>query len=207
MSDHRRTPARPGKDMSRRRRIGIASLVILIFCVALVLTGRKIASDHEIEARGEQIPAAARNVAVLPDGNLVFAPDGSVAKALTDWLENNDGTPRSFEVGEGQFQDRAVEPIAKAKAHLPELVNMLNAYPKLKMTIVGHTDDQGNAADNEKLSLERARWLENYLVQSGIARDRIGVQARGALDPIADNSTPDGRSRNERLTLIFATAG
>ena len=75
------------------------------------------------------------------------------------------------------------------------------------MTIVGHTDDQGNAADNEKLSLERARWLENYLVQSGIARDRIGVQARGALDPIADNSTPDGRSRNERLTLIFAPAG
>jgi outer membrane protein OmpA-like peptidoglycan-associated protein len=70
---------------------------------------------------------------------------------------------------------------------------------------VGHTDSQGSDDYNMRLSLRRAESARQYLVSSGIAYNRIRTEGRGEMEPVADNATDAGRSRNRRVEVaIFA---
>lgn len=78
--------------------------------------------------------------------------------------------------------------------------------PDTDVTIYGHTDNTGSRAVNEKLSLDRALAVSNYLVGQGINRTRITTEGLAYDSPVADNSTVEGRARNRRVE-IFITAG
>lgn len=66
--------------------------------------------------------------------------------------------------------------------------------------IIGHTDSDGADAANEKLSLDRANAVKNYLVDGfGINSDNLTVMGKGESEPVADNSTADGKAKNRRV--------
>jgi len=87
-----------------------------------------------------------------------------------------------------------------------EELNRLKAYleerPNYEIAITGHTDNFGTDVYNLNLSNNRARAVANYLAEKGIERQRITYRGAGSSDPVADNSTPHGRSLNRRVEFI-----
>jgi outer membrane protein OmpA-like peptidoglycan-associated protein/tetratricopeptide (TPR) repeat protein len=84
-------------------------------------------------------------------------------------------------------------------SELDKLVNLLEENPKMKIELSGHTDNTGNPVVNAKLSTDRAKAVVDYLVQKGIDQGRLSYQGFGSDQPIADNATPDGRTKNRRV--------
>lgn len=89
----------------------------------------------------------------------------------------------------------------ESQVELDRLVQLLKDNPGVKIQLEGHTDNVGTAADNLKLSANRAKSVVNYLVSKGIAASRLTSKGFGATRPIADNKTEEGRGRNRRTEL------
>jgi OmpA-OmpF porin, OOP family len=84
--------------------------------------------------------------------------------------------------------------IAKAKAYL-------ETHNDKKLQIVGHTDSVGDGEANKKLSANRAAFVKSELIKKGIAGDKMESSGQGMDDPIADNTTEEGRAKNRRVTI------
>ncbi len=83
---------------------------------------------------------------------------------------------------------------------LEAVLSVLTAHPEIrKVRIEGHTDSQGSADHNLKLSKARALSVLKWLVGHGVAAPRLESQGYGMTHPIADNSTDDGRRDNRRV--------
>lgn len=89
----------------------------------------------------------------------------------------------------------------ESEGPLDELVVILKKYPKMLMSIEGNTDNVGNDDKNLKLSQDRAEAVKKYLVNKGIAADRLTAVGYGETRPIADNKTEKGRAENRRVDL------
>ena len=81
---------------------------------------------------------------------------------------------------------------------LDQVVQVLRDYPKMRVSIEGHTDSIGGELPNMKLSKSRAESVRNYLVGKGIAAERLEAVGYGTTKPIATNKTEKGRSQNRR---------
>lgn len=90
-----------------------------------------------------------------------------------------------------------------AKANLDKLIPVFNQYPDTDIQIYGYTDSTGAAEYNLKLSGERAASVKSYLVAKGLSSSRFVTNGLGIADPIADNSTVDGRSKNRRVEFAI----
>ena len=104
--------------------------------------------------------------------------------------------------GEVLFELDKSELRAPARARLDQVAEVLLAKRDQQITIEGHTDSQGKADYNLKLSQERADSVRTYLVNQGIAPDRINAVGRGQSEPIAPNDTASGRANNRRVEII-----
>lgn len=76
--------------------------------------------------------------------------------------------------------------------------------PYAHVTIVGHTDSTGSDAINNPLSVNRAAQTREYLIQRGVASNRINIDGRGSREPIAPNDTEANRARNRRVEIYVA---
>ncbi len=75
----------------------------------------------------------------------------------------------------------------------------LKKFPDLKIEIDGHCDSIGTVEVNQRISLERANVVKDYMVERGIDESRIKTVGFGFTKPIADNGTPEGRAMNRRI--------
>jgi OmpA-OmpF porin, OOP family len=89
----------------------------------------------------------------------------------------------------------------ESEEQLRNIAAILRAYPNVHMKIGGFTDNTGDAQYNLKLSQDRADSVVAYLVQLGIAPDRLEAQGYGEQYPVADNSTEQGRAQNRRIAM------
>ncbi len=87
---------------------------------------------------------------------------------------------------------------ADSYVELDRWVNLMKAQRKLRVRIVGHTDNQGTAEHNQQLSLRRARSVAEYLESKGISAKRIESKGYGDTRPVATNATEEGRAKNRR---------
>ncbi|MGH8804862.1 MAG: OmpA family protein [Polaromonas sp.] len=87
---------------------------------------------------------------------------------------------------------------------LNHFATSLNQNPVTTVTIIGHTDSTGSDAINNPLSVDRADAARDYLVSRGVARTRIVTDGRGSREPVADNSTQQGRDKNRRVEIYVA---
>lgn len=92
-----------------------------------------------------------------------------------------------------------------AQAALSKVAYNLQQFPNTDITIVGFTDNTGSQAVNDRLSMERAQSVENYLAQHGVSMTRMKAMGQGWNNPIASNATAAGRAQNRRVE-IFITA-
>jgi outer membrane protein OmpA-like peptidoglycan-associated protein len=120
-----------------------------------------------------------------------------------------DGCPRKYTLVEVKkdrivikqqvhFQTAKWAILPDSYALLDQVVQVLRDYPKMRVSVEGHTDSVGGELANMKLSQARAESVRSYLVGKGIQADRLEAVGFGTTKPIASNKTDKGRSQNRR---------
>jgi outer membrane protein OmpA-like peptidoglycan-associated protein len=134
--------------------------------------------------------------------------DGEEVKRGTNPLDPSDdilSAPLKLEKGktvilEGvQFETGSAKLLKSAEPSLQRVLEALQQDQSLKVEIAGYTDNQGNAAANEKLSKSRAQTVRTWLTMRGIASSRLTAVGFGSKAPIASNLSPEGRAKNRRV--------
>jgi outer membrane protein OmpA-like peptidoglycan-associated protein len=92
----------------------------------------------------------------------------------------------------------------EARERLAKISGIVLAYPDLKLEIEGHTDGIGTDEYNQVLSEKRADAVRGYLVSSGVTPDHVSAVGLGKANPVADNSTAQGRQLNRRVEMIVS---
>ncbi|KAF7598132.1 MAG: cell envelope biogenesis protein OmpA [Candidatus Dactylopiibacterium carminicum] len=82
---------------------------------------------------------------------------------------------------------------------LDEMLAAMKNLGDRNIQIIGHTDSQGRPDANAALSQARADAVREYLIRQGLAGAQLISIGKGALEPVASNDTPEGRSRNRRI--------
>ena len=91
-----------------------------------------------------------------------------------------------------------------AKIKLAKLAGIIQAHPGLNLAIEGHTDNIGSDEANMKLSQQRGDAVRDFLVQQGLGADTVTAVGLGKAEPVADNSTNEGRQKNRRVEIIVS---
>lgn len=102
------------------------------------------------------------------------------------------------------FETNSAELKPESYDQLDELAGWLIKHENSIIEISGHTDNTGDESINEKLSKERVRSVGLYLIKvKGIKRNRLMAKGYGSSQPIADNSTEEGRRQNRRVEFTI----
>lgn len=99
-----------------------------------------------------------------------------------------------FDTGKADLKPQAVE-------NLYRMAQILKKYPENVLTIRGYTDNTGSAKVNEKLSYQRAAAVRDRFVANGIPANTITVIGMGPKNPVAPNTTAEGRAKNRRVEI------
>lgn len=91
----------------------------------------------------------------------------------------------------------------ESRVELGKAIDLMKTNPTMKIEVGGHTDNVGDDASNMKLSHDRAKAVREYLVQGGIAPDRVQSKGYGESNPVAGNDTSEGRKANRRTEFII----
>ena len=131
---------------------------------------------------------AAELAAAMEDANIEVVTDANDLKAVKVTLESG-----------------ILFNTSSSKAALRKFASNMADLPDTDLTILGHTDNTGTAEYNDKLSVERANSVATFLQNCGMSRNRMTIEGRSFHEPVADNSTKEGRLQNRRVE-IFITA-
>lgn len=99
-----------------------------------------------------------------------------------------------------EFDEATLRP--GAESVLRNIVEQLQANPSYQVELIGHTDATGPEEYNMGLSERRAKAVQAYLEEQGIAPQRITVDWKGETAPVAPNDTKEGRAQNRRTEII-----
>jgi outer membrane protein OmpA-like peptidoglycan-associated protein len=123
-------------------------------------------------------------------------------------VAENQGCPKSKEITRGQlilkgvnFESGKAVLLAGSYKVLDEMSESLREWPEVTLEIQGHTDNTGVAAKNLELSQQRAETVRQYMIDKGIAANRLTAVGYGQERPIADNKTKNGRAQNRRVEI------
>ena len=100
-----------------------------------------------------------------------------------------------------EFPANGSTPDAKSQAEVQALIKIMQENPGLKIALEGYTDSDGDAGANQKLSEARVQAVKQMLTDAGIADDRVTARGLGPANPIADNSTEEGKQKNRRIVV------
>jgi outer membrane protein OmpA-like peptidoglycan-associated protein len=99
-----------------------------------------------------------------------------------------------FDVGKSELKP-------EAKTSLTKISEILKKYPKTEITVAGYTDNTGSASVNDRLSQNRAEGVKFFLVDNGVHSSRVTAKGFGSQNPVSDNNSAEGRSKNRRVEL------
>jgi outer membrane protein OmpA-like peptidoglycan-associated protein len=89
----------------------------------------------------------------------------------------------------------------EAQGTLSQMADVMIRYPDSDILVKGHTDSTGSEAYNQELSERRAKAVQNYLIDKGVANQRITAIGFGETMPAEPNDTPEGRQKNRRVEI------
>jgi outer membrane protein OmpA-like peptidoglycan-associated protein len=160
--------------------------------------------EGEVERHDTEIKSADAKAASA--GSLAGEAKSDAAKAFSEAQRAMKGK-LLYEVtlsnDKVRFSLNAAELSDEARVMIDDLATKVKADNRgLWIEVEGHTDNTGEESYNQKLGLERAEAVRNYLYQShGIPLHRISVFSFGETQPVADNLKRDGRAQNRRVVI------
>jgi outer membrane protein OmpA-like peptidoglycan-associated protein len=177
-----------------------------------------LAAEHQAEAAEAQVRTAQANElnsarAQLQNEQLKRADAEKRAQATMDELnrvaavkQDERGTVITLS-GSVLFQSGQSDLLPGAQTRLGQVADALTARdPDSPIVVEGYTDSQGSKRFNERLSKERAESVRSFLVSRGVAPDRIRAEGLGAQNPVADNTSAEGRANNRRVEIVVEPA-
>lgn len=108
---------------------------------------------------------------------------------------------KTFQLYNILFDVNKSELKSESNSELEKLYNLLNANPKVRIEIGGHTDNSGTESINIPLSQNRAKAVYDWLVAKGISTNRMTFKGYGSGVPLMSNDTPEGRRKNRRTEI------
>ncbi|MGZ3789106.1 MAG: DUF937 domain-containing protein [Bacteriovorax sp.] len=111
--------------------------------------------------------------------------------------------PKKFHFEHLNFESATTTLAAGAEAELDQIAAAMKEHPASRARLEGYTDDIGDIEANKTLSVSRAMAVKDQLVLRGIAPGRIDAVGFGASNPIADNTTAEGRAMNRRIEFVI----
>jgi len=93
-----------------------------------------------------------------------------------------------------------------AATTLDKLVGIFKEYPNSNILVEGHTDSAGAEEYNMNLSKQRAESVTSYIIEKGVAANRFSTKWYGESQPIADNTTDEGKRKNRRVELAIVAS-
>lgn len=90
-----------------------------------------------------------------------------------------------------------------AMTNIQNLSKSLKDNPETNVLIIGHTDDTGSDAYNSRLSERRAEAVKAFAMNQGIMSGRLSTSGKGEYEPIAENTSEEGRSKNRRVEIVI----
>jgi outer membrane protein OmpA-like peptidoglycan-associated protein len=153
-------------------------------------------ADAEIAAKEQAVQAAQREKQQLR---------ARLLEQFNRVLPTTD-TPRGLVVNMGDvlFDTGKSDLRSDAREALSRLTGIVLNYPSLRLNIEGHTDSTGGADLNQSLSEKRASSVRDYLIGQGLDARSLAAQGFGMNDPVADNSTSEGRQKNRRVEIVVS---
>lgn len=121
---------------------------------------------------------------------------GTASRAVTPPVVNGKLTAVNLHFNNGSSTLRP-----GSQKELQTVVSFLKTNPNVKVKVSGFTDNTGSADRNLALSQARANSVKSDLVRNGISQDRMAIEGYGQQNPIADNSTSQGRAQNRRVEV------
>jgi OmpA-OmpF porin, OOP family len=114
------------------------------------------------------------------------------------------GCPRQGSITlEGvNFETGSARLTADSETVLGEVSRELKTHPRLHIELQGHTDSTGSAALNQRLSQQRAESVRQYMLSSGVQAEQLVAKGYGLSQPVASNTTVEGRARNRRVVML-----
>ena len=152
--------------------------------------------DSRIRLMTKMTPADGLAEGTAPKESAGFTWSKMVLKADQGAIIEDDNAITILFPSNSTDRDRNMD----VEAYLKKLVEKHKATTNT-FSVVGFTDDVGEADANQKLGLGRAKTIGQFLSKNGIASTRITVDSKGEADPVADNSTEDGRHQNRRVVI------
>ncbi|MEM0954883.1 MAG: OmpA family protein [Pseudomonadota bacterium] len=168
-----------------------------------------LAATAKAEAKRHIATLAASDIAVLHPNEVGYYVDTLDARLIQvlqkDGLKvarNGDTLTLALEGGD-LFASGGARLSETAKERLQHICAVLAEYDRTRVIVAGHTDDVGEAAFNETLSVRRASAIADLLVKAGVAPARLFIVGYGESDPVANNNSEQGRARNRRVVLTI----
>jgi outer membrane protein OmpA-like peptidoglycan-associated protein len=173
-----------------------------------------------MDSDGDGVPDFADRCPNTPRGvqvNNSGCPLDTDGDGVSDYLDKCPNTPPGTEVTLDGCSNEFQEYIFNASTlfnegqailtpesydELNKVISRVKLRPSSRWRIEGHTDEKGSPEFNKVLSLQRSQAVFNYFVSRGLNPDKFEVVGLGEDFPIADNTTPEGRKINRRVSLI-----
>ncbi|WP_440905221.1 OmpA family protein [Catenovulum sp. SX2] len=144
------------------------------------------------------------------------------ADGVYDYLDECPMTPEGAKVTDNGCKEELAETVsiqlyisfpnnssvipAEYDSEMKKVADFLRQYPDASVQLVGHTDSTGSAAYNQMLSEKRAARVAAHLINKfGVDSARVTSKGEGESNPIADNSTAEGRNKNRRVTAEISS--
>src|SRR5690554_1980191 len=168
-----------GKDADSRRKYA------LIGATAGAATGAGVGVYMDVQEAKLRQELESTGVSVIRDGdNIILSMPGNITFA-SDSAALYDGS----------------------REILNSVSKVLKEYKKTNIAVAGYTDSTGQASYNQLLSEKCARSVADVLLDFGVDRNRVYSQGFGIQNPIASNSTVEGRAQNRRVELALVPTG
>ncbi len=152
----------------------------------IILTGA--APDYRSKRRAGEIALIVPGVTSVDNRIAIIGEAGTCQQEIDIYLKRERVT---FKSGRAELHDSSYP-----------ILNMLASIARncgARLEVAGHTDSVGDASVNMKLSQRRSDAVRKYLVQSGVSPDKIVARGYGETQPIADNTSDEGRDTNRRI--------
>lgn len=146
------------------------------------------APDVPAKRSAEQRAWAVAGIISVDNQIQVIGAAGTCQQQLNDYLANE---TINFKTGKAE--------IAESSFHALSMLAMIVRTCDTQVEVAGHTDGRGDAAINLHLSKRRAEIVAKHLVRHGVDPEQIRAKGYGESQPLADNSTDDGRKLNRRI--------
>lgn len=146
-------------------------------------------------------PVGIKHIA-LPGGKTVDLQPQTLNYDLQGFLASDAPAPRTFTFDKLNFDTASTQIRADDRPTLAALAQILSAYPKATVRLVGYADARGSEPANVKLGADRAALVGKALTDGGIAAGRITTASGGDSNPVASNQTANGQAQNRRTELV-----